>query len=217
MTDEEVAGPVIRLEQQEVDCQTGSGAVPGSVYCELLAAYLASNQRTLANLLIGRVPSDVMEDPEFDRLWTIGKNMWSGNTAEVNSSLAGPWSESVQRIMDKLNTTQQNENLSDYQKIKEKISGLNNILTNGQKMCEQQIKENLRRTGVSFIREKSGDCGPDRMTVEKEKKFLLFLASISSACQEKIEEYLNLSSFSKEEQYEEPETMAQLEEGASPV
>ena len=46
-----VAGPsedlremVARLEQQELDCQTGSGTVPTTLYTELLAAYLAEGE-----------------------------------------------------------------------------------------------------------------------------------------------------------------------------
>ena len=116
MTDEEVAGLVIRLEQQEVDCQTGSGAVPGAVYCELLAAYLASSppELTRAKFLVQRLPGAVRETEEgaeLARLWTIGKNMLTGNTADVHSGLAGPWSESVQRIMDKLSDSLKMVNL----------------------------------------------------------------------------------------------------------
>ena len=33
MTDEELATMLSRLEQQELDCQTGSGAVPGKLVC----------------------------------------------------------------------------------------------------------------------------------------------------------------------------------------
>ena len=134
MTDEELVTILSRLEQQEVDCQTGSGAVPGeseepkltllcqikddlnidvyrsfsvSVYCELLACYLASQPPDLpqAKFLMQRVPQSVKESEEgaeLVRLWKIGKNLWTPNTAEVYSSLAGPWSDSVQRIMDKV-------------------------------------------------------------------------------------------------------------------
>jgi hypothetical protein len=48
-----VAGPgsdlremVVRLEQQELDCQAASGTVPTSLYTELLAAYLAEGELT---------------------------------------------------------------------------------------------------------------------------------------------------------------------------
>ena len=78
-----------------------------SVYCELLACYLASQPPDLAQakFLMQRVPPSVQESPEgaeLVRLWRIGKNMWTRNTAEVYTSLAGPWSESVQRILDKV-------------------------------------------------------------------------------------------------------------------
>ena len=52
-----------------------------------------------------RVPLSVQEaeeGAELVRLWKIGKSLWTQNTAEVYSSLAGPWSEPVQRIMDKV-------------------------------------------------------------------------------------------------------------------
>ena len=41
-----------RLEQQELDCQTGSGTVPVSVYCELLACYLASDTPDLTQVMM---------------------------------------------------------------------------------------------------------------------------------------------------------------------
>ena len=78
-----------------------------SVYCELLACYLASNPPDLpqAKFLMQRVPQSVKESEdgaELVRLWAIGKNLWTRNTAEMYTSLAGPWSESVQRVLDKV-------------------------------------------------------------------------------------------------------------------
>ena len=78
-----------------------------SVYCELLACYLASQPPELAQakFLMQRVPLSVQEaeeGQELARLWRIGRSMWTQNTAEVYSNLAGPWSEPVQRIMDKV-------------------------------------------------------------------------------------------------------------------
>ena len=39
MTDEELATMLSRLEQQELDCQTGSGAVPGKPVCQDLSVH----------------------------------------------------------------------------------------------------------------------------------------------------------------------------------
>ena len=107
LTESEVEQMVSRLEQQEVDCQTASGTVPLPVYCELLASYLASQppQLSQAKYLVMRVPPAILESnegAELNRLWKIGKNLWAGNTEEVFSSLAGPWSENVQRIIEKV-------------------------------------------------------------------------------------------------------------------
>ena len=54
---------VSRLEQQELDCQTGGGTVPVSVYCELLACYLAMDPPNLtqAKYLMQRVPATVKQ------------------------------------------------------------------------------------------------------------------------------------------------------------
>ena len=98
---------VTRLEQQEFDCQTVSGTVPVSLYSELLAAYLASETPELsqAKYLMIRVPSlalDGTEGAELNKLWRIGRNLWAGNTEEVFSSLAGPWSENIERIVEKV-------------------------------------------------------------------------------------------------------------------
>ena len=106
----EVREMVSRLEQQEVDCQTASGTVAVSLYCDLLAAYLASEPPELsqAKYLMMRVPSSALEGPEgaeLNKLWTVGKNLWAGNTEEVYASLAGPWSENIQRIMDKVSAS----------------------------------------------------------------------------------------------------------------
>ena len=107
LTETEVREMVSRLEQQEVDCQTASGTVAVSLYCDLLAAYLASDQPQLsqAKYLMMRIPPSVLEGPEaaeLNKLWTVGKNLWAGNTEEVYTSLAGPWSENIQRIVDKV-------------------------------------------------------------------------------------------------------------------
>ena len=98
---------VTRLEQQEVDCQTASGTVSVSLYSELLAAYLASETPELsqAKYLMMRVPSSALagtEGAELNKLWRIGRNLWAGNTEEVFSSLAGPWSENIERIVEKV-------------------------------------------------------------------------------------------------------------------
>ena len=107
LTGTEVRDMVTRLEQQEVDCQTASGTVSVSLYSELLAAYLASETPELsqAKYLMIRVPSlalDGTEGAELNKLWRIGRNLWAGNTEEVFSSLAGPWSENIERIVEKV-------------------------------------------------------------------------------------------------------------------
>ena len=57
---------VTRLEQQELDCQTGSGTLSVSVYCELLACYLAMDPPNLtqAKYLMQRVPATVKQGEE---------------------------------------------------------------------------------------------------------------------------------------------------------
>ena len=107
LTETEVQEMVSRLEQQEVDCQTASGTVPVSLYSELLAAYLASETPELsqAKYLMMRIPRSVLdgaEGAELNKLWRIGRNLWAGKTEEVCSSLAGPWSENIQRIVEKV-------------------------------------------------------------------------------------------------------------------
>ena len=80
-----------------------------SVYCELLACYLASHPANLiqAKFLMQRVPDSVLASEDSDavelkKLWNIGKAMWNNNTPEVYNSLGGPWSASVQKIVDKV-------------------------------------------------------------------------------------------------------------------
>ena len=107
LSETEVREMVSRLEQQEVDCQTASGTVPVSLYSDLLAAYLASEQPELsqAKYLMMRIPSSVLEGPEgaeLNKLWKVGKSLWAGNIEEVHASLAGPWSENIQRSVDKV-------------------------------------------------------------------------------------------------------------------
>ena len=83
--------------------------VPVPVYCELLAAYLASDPPNLtqAKFLVQRVPQSVRDSEEaaaqeLARLWRIGRSLWTRNIAEVYKSLEGPWSQPVQRIVDKV-------------------------------------------------------------------------------------------------------------------
>ena len=110
MTETELLELISRLEQQELDCQTASGTVPIPVYCELLASYLACQppQLSQAKYLVLRIPPSVLqsaEGAELNNLWKIGKNLWTGNTVEVYSSLVGPWSENIQRIIEKVSLT----------------------------------------------------------------------------------------------------------------
>ena len=107
LTESELSEMVSRLEQQELDCQTASGTVPVSVYSELLASYLASQppQLSQAKYLVMRLPATILESAEgaeLNSLWKIGKSLWTGKTEEVYSNLAGPWSDNLQRIIEKV-------------------------------------------------------------------------------------------------------------------
>ena len=98
-----------RLEQQELDCQTGSGVVPVGVYCELLACYLANEPPMLpqAKFLVGRVPGTLKqseEGAEFNRLWAVGRAMWTRDNPGVHAALVGPWSSNVEPLMLRLAT-----------------------------------------------------------------------------------------------------------------
>ena len=98
---------VSRLEQQELDCQTGGGTVPVPVYCELFACYLAMDPPNLtqAKYLMQRVPATVKqgeEGAELVKLWAVGKGMWTRDNPAVYAALAGPWSSGVEHIMAKL-------------------------------------------------------------------------------------------------------------------
>jgi len=98
---------IVRLEQQELDCQTGSGTVPISVYCELLSCYLAMDPPNLtqAKFLVQRVPTAVRqseEGAELSKLWAVGRGMWTRDNPSVYTALAGPWSPAVEQIMVKL-------------------------------------------------------------------------------------------------------------------
>ena len=107
LTGEEVESMISRLEQQELDCQTGSGVVPVSVYTELLASYLAQEPPNLtqAKFLMQRVPDSVKQSEEaveLNKVWKIGSGLWTRKLPEVYNSLEGPWSLAVQRIIEKV-------------------------------------------------------------------------------------------------------------------
>ena len=108
LTEEDIREMVARLEQQELDCQTGSGQVSVSVYCELMAAYLASSPPALlqAKFLWQRVPAASKEEEggaELGRLWELGRQMWARDTAGVYRAMAGPWNfPQVCQVMDRL-------------------------------------------------------------------------------------------------------------------
>ena len=104
---EDLVTMVTRLEQQELDCQTGSGTVAVSVYCELLACYLAMDppDLTQAKFLMQRIPATVKEGEEgaeLTRLWAVGRGMWTRDNPAVFTALAGPWSAGVEQIMARL-------------------------------------------------------------------------------------------------------------------
>ena len=106
-SEEDLSEMITRLEQQELDCQTGSGSVPVPVYCELLACYLAMDPPNLtqAKFLMQRVPASVKqseEGTELVKLWGVGKALWTRDNPAVYKALAGPWSPGIEPIMDKL-------------------------------------------------------------------------------------------------------------------
>ena len=52
-----------------------------------------------------RVPDNVKqseESVELNKVWKIGRGLWTRNLPEVYNSLEGPWSPAVQRIIEKV-------------------------------------------------------------------------------------------------------------------
>ena len=114
------------------------------MYCELLAAYLASDPPNLtqAKFLVQRVPQSVRDSEEaaaqeLTRLWRIGRSLWTRNIAEVYKSLEGPWSQPVQRIVDKVTisdiTTETESNPSTF--------------------CPLQLAASLQQTNMKLVGE----------------------------------------------------------------
>ena len=118
--------------------------VPVPVYCELLAAYLASDPPNLtqAKFLVQRVPQSVRDSEEaaaqeLTRLWRIGRSLWTRNIAEVYKSLEGPWSQPVQRIVDKVT-------ISDITTETE---------SNRNTCCPLQLAASLQQTNMKLVGE----------------------------------------------------------------
>ena len=114
---EDLREMIVRLEQQELDCQTGSGSVPTSVYTELLAAYLAQGELCLAKFLWKRIPENIKqtegeEVSELTKVWNVGKGMWARDYPAVYSALKTEWSPQVSPIMTRLESSQRESALS---------------------------------------------------------------------------------------------------------
>ena len=118
------------------------------MYCELLAAYLASDPPNLtqAKFLVQRVPQSVRDSEEaaaqeLTRLWRIGRSLWTRNIAEVYKSLEGPWSQPVQRIVDKVT-------ISD---ITTETESNHSIVHNT--CCPLQLAASLQQTNMKLVGE----------------------------------------------------------------
>ncbi|XP_050434428.1 COP9 signalosome complex subunit 8-like isoform X2 [Adelges cooleyi] len=83
------------LEANEIDSYTLSI----TNYSKLFASYLYNNELCSAKFLWRRMPDNIKNTPELQRVWSIGKALWTKKYTQANELINYKWSESLESIM----------------------------------------------------------------------------------------------------------------------
>lgn len=83
------------LENHEIQ----EGALTVEEYTKLFAAYLYTNELCAAKFLWRRVPEALKTNPELQKVWSIGKALWTKQYTQAYELINCKWSDVLEPIM----------------------------------------------------------------------------------------------------------------------
>lgn len=83
------------LENKEIN----EGNLSVEQYAKLFSVYLYSNELCAAKFLWRRVPEHMKNDPELQKVWSVGKALWTKRYTEAYELLDCQWSSALKPII----------------------------------------------------------------------------------------------------------------------
>lgn len=68
-------------------------------YCKLFAAYILTNELCAFKMLWRRVPEPIKSNAELQKIWSIGKALWTKQYTQAYELIDCLWSEALEPIM----------------------------------------------------------------------------------------------------------------------
>lgn len=68
-------------------------------YSKLFAAYILTNELCAAKFMWRRVPESIKSNPELQKVWSIGKALWTKQYTQAYELIDCTWSETLEPIM----------------------------------------------------------------------------------------------------------------------
>lgn len=86
------------IEQLEND-EIQEGSLTAEQYTKLFSAYLYTNELCAAKFLWRRVPEPIKANPELQKVWSIGKALWTKHYTQAYELINCQWSDVLEPIM----------------------------------------------------------------------------------------------------------------------
>lgn len=86
------------IEQLEND-EIQEGSLTAEQYTKLFSAYLYTNELCAAKFLWRRVPEPIKTNPELQKVWLIGKALWTKHYTQAYELINCQWSDVLEPIM----------------------------------------------------------------------------------------------------------------------
>jgi COP9 signalosome complex subunit 8 len=83
------------LENDEIQ----EGCLTTEQYTKLFSAYLYTNELCAAKFLWRRIPEAIKADSELNKVWSIGKALWSKHYTQAYELIDCKWSDILEPIM----------------------------------------------------------------------------------------------------------------------
>lgn len=83
------------LENDEIQ----EGSLKTEQYIKLFSAYLYNNELCAAKFLWRRVPDSLKSNPELQKVWSIGKALWTKHYTQAYELIDCKWSDVLEPIM----------------------------------------------------------------------------------------------------------------------
>ncbi|XP_050545166.1 COP9 signalosome complex subunit 8-like [Daktulosphaira vitifoliae] len=80
-------------------------------YVKLFSSYLLTNELCSAKFLWRRIPEHIKSTPELQKVWLIGKALWTKQYTHANELINYKWSDDLEPIMSALKSRLQQDTL----------------------------------------------------------------------------------------------------------